>query len=97
MDLVKNNLLEDLLRNDGCRYQRLDIDDLPAVAQYLSQQGRGLIVINSVPDEAYPMYSYYDADGTRHTVSSFNAALQNVQNPLVLLYTPGHWQAIVRL
>lgn len=52
-------------------------------------------MINSVPDETYSMYNYYDANGTRYTVDSFDTGLQNVQNPLVLLYTPGHWQAIV--
>ena len=81
----------------GTEANQLGFDALPAVAQHLAnlKNPRNLVVINSTPTEQYPMYSYYDAQGEQHSVNNLNDALEKSNNPVILLYTPNHWQAVL--
>lgn len=94
-----NENLQDMTTNAfGTEVNHLGFDALPAVARHLASlknTPRGLVVINSTPTEQYPMYSYYDEQGEQHSVNNLNDALKNSNNPVILLFKPGHWQAVL--
>jgi hypothetical protein len=95
------DLAEMVTEMGGIRGQ-LGFDDLSStVGHYFRVLGRRLVVINSTPDEGHPMYSYYgpgeEEEGHygMHPADSFEEALGGADdNPIVLLYRVGHWDAV---
>lgn len=91
----------------------LGMEDLNHVATYLNENyNRGLIIVNTVPrnialnDVILPddyVYTYY-ANGQWYNANSLDEAVHNVNEktghntkPVILLYTPDHWKAVLKI
>ncbi|MDR0755542.1 MAG: hypothetical protein LBE99_01335 [Puniceicoccales bacterium] len=81
----------------GTEGQQMGFNDLPAVAQYLYQNhNRPLVVIDTTTADHDFMFTYYNQNGRPGLAADFSAALNGLDGPpIVLLYTPGHWNAVV--
>lgn len=91
----------------------LGMENLNHVATYLNENhNRGLIIVNTVPrnialnDVILPddyVYTYY-ANGQWYNANSLDEAVHNVNEktgyntkPVILLYTPDHWKAVLKI
>jgi hypothetical protein len=92
-DLTGNQHIRDMVTTPlGTEDRQMGFDALPAVAQHLN---RPLVVINTTPDAQHPMFAYYNQNGNHGIANGFQAALDAAHNPVILLYRPGHWEAVV--
>lgn len=89
----------------------LALEDLSYVASYLSNKyQRGLIIVNTVPsnilvndiilpdDYIYTYYAnnqWYNTNSLEDAICNVNKANKYNTQPVMLLYSPGYWQAIL--
>lgn len=75
-----------------------------AIFRIANENNRQVIIINSTYDNTLEnedplnhLFMTLNADGDIVPYEDFEVALQNTgNNPIILLYTPGHWQAVLQ-
>ena len=95
------------LEDEGQQNRWLPLDDRgtrQAIFKIAQDNGRQVIIINAthnprsdIEDPVNPMFMKVDAEGNVIGYETFQNVLRDAgENPMILLYTPGHWQGVLK-